>query len=37
MEGERETPAKWQDELYELLRRDGVTLFAMCRMPATAY
>src|SRR5690348_15222783 len=28
MEGERETPAKWQDELYDLLRRNGVTQFA---------
>ena len=26
MEGERETPAKWQDELYDLLlRHNGVT------------
>ena len=28
MEIERETPAKWQDELYDLLRRNGVTQFA---------
>ena len=28
MEGERETPAKWQDDLYDLLRRNGVTRFA---------
>lgn len=28
MEMEHETPAGWQDELYDLLRRNGVTQFA---------
>ena len=28
MEGEREAPAKWQDELYDLLRRNNITQFA---------
>jgi sulfopyruvate decarboxylase alpha subunit len=28
MEIEHETPAKWQDELYDLLRRNGVNQFA---------
>jgi sulfopyruvate decarboxylase alpha subunit len=28
MEVERETPSKWQDDLYDLLRRNGVTQFA---------
>jgi sulfopyruvate decarboxylase alpha subunit len=28
MEVEHETPVKWQDELYDLLRRNGITQFA---------
>jgi hypothetical protein len=28
MEVERKMPAKWQDELYDLLRRNGVSQFA---------
>src|SRR6201984_737223 len=28
MQIEHETPAKWQDELYDLLRRNGITQFA---------
>lgn len=28
MEVEHKTPVKWQDELYDLLRRNGITQFA---------
>ena len=28
--------ARWQDELYDLLRRNNITQFALCRMPGTA-
>src|SRR3979409_1872197 len=28
IEGPGETPVQWQDELYDLLRRNGVTQFA---------
>jgi hypothetical protein len=36
MSGNGGAPTRWQDDLYDLLRRNNITSSPMCRMPATA-